>query len=190
MRKRPHFVPSFFTPRVFSDAARPRAVVAAPSRPAPAPRSMPAAASVAAAPAPVATAPAPVTAPPAPAPLPAALCPVRARLKAILDSPEAVGREDMAKHLAFETAATPAEAIARLAASARAPFGPVASAMAGASIARAALGMAPDPAADMAVAQGVAVALGGPCGADAAASAQWQRDMEEGARTARELLGR
>lgn len=193
-------VPSFYTPRAFGDSVRPSISASAArvaARAAPVARTLPAATAIPAAPAPVAApvpaayvpAPAaPVYAPPAPAPV--AISPEMAPARAIMNHPEAVGRADMAKHLALETDISAAEAVARLAAAARGPSSVVASGMAGAAIAREALGLAPDAAADMAVAQGVAVMLGGSLGTDAAAAAQWLRDMDEGARTARELLGR
>lgn len=58
-------------------------------------------------------APTAAVAPPAP-PAPSA-ADERARIQSILSAPEAQGREDMARHLAFSTAMAPAEAVALLA---------------------------------------------------------------------------
>ena len=139
----------------------------------------------------------PTGAAPPPAPIHAVPAPALAatslqldRVRAILNHPEAVGREALAKHLALESDLPAAEAVARLAASARTPSSPGASAMAGASIARAALGMPADPAADIQVARGVAAALAGSRNGDAVSTALWSIDFAESQRTAWELLGR
>lgn len=128
---------------------------------------------------------APVAAPAVPV-----AAPERVRIGAILNHPEAVGRDALARQLALETDLPAAEAVARLAAAPRGPSPVVASGAAGAAVARQALGLAPDSQADLAVAQGVAAVLAGPVSPDAAAAARWRAEMEEGARTARELLGR
>ena len=131
---------------------------------------------------------------PVPAPVvtsaPVTVSPERVRCAAILNHPEAVGRDALARQLALETDLPAAEAVARLAAATRGPSPVVASGAAGAAVARQALGLAPDPAADLAMAHGVAASLAGPVSPDAAAAARWRAEMEEGARTARELLGR
>ncbi len=132
--------------------------------------------------------PAPVYA--APAPVPVAISPEQRRCAAILNSPEADGREALARHLALETGMPAAEAIAHLAAAHRGPSPVVASGAAGAAVARQALGLPADPAADLAVAQGVAAAFAGPVTVDALASAAFAADMAEGERTARALLRR
>ena len=136
-------------------------------------------------PVPVAYAP-----PPAPTPVASLSTDPMARVRAIQNHPEASGREDMAKYLALETATSVEAAGGILSRSARGPSPIVASAAAGARVAREALGLPADPAADAALAAGVASTLGAPAGADAAASARWSADFDEGARTARELLGR
>ena len=128
---------------------------------------------------------APAAAPAVPAP-----APERVRIAAILNHPEAVGRDALARQLALETDLPAAEAVAQLAAATRGPSPIVSAGASGAAVARQALGLAPDPQADLAVAQGVAASLAGPVFPDAAAAARWRADMEEGARTARELMGR
>ena len=127
---------------------------------------------------------------PAPVAAPAVPAPERVRISAILNHPEAVGRDALARHLALETDLPAAEAVAQLAAATRGPSPVVSAGASGAAVARQALGLAPDPVADLAVAHGVAASLAGPVSPDAAAAARWREDMEEGARTARELLGR
>ncbi len=155
---------------------------ASPRAAAPAPRAMPASA---------AASPAPALAPAVAVPAAVAASPERARCAAILNHPEAVGRETLARELALSTDLSPAEAVARLAAAPRGPSPLVAAGIVAAATARAALGIKPDAASDLAVAQGVAATLtsaSAPIGA--APNASWMTDFEEGERTARELLGR
>ncbi len=173
-----------FIARAASGTTSASAGPASPRAAAPAPRAMPA--SAAAPPA-----PAPALAPAVAVPAAAAASPERARCAAILNHPEAVGRETLARELALSTDLSPAEAVARLTAAARGPSPLVAAGIAAAATARAALGIKPDAASDLAVAQGVAATLtsaSAPIGA--APDARWMSDFEEGQRTARELLGK
>jgi len=112
------------------------------------------------------------------------------RVSAILGSPEAVGREAQAKHLASGTAIPAAQAIEILKTGSRGTA--LAAAMGGAASARAALGLPPDIARDAAVARGVEAFLGSCGGRDDPAPAEGSDDAEyqAGAAAARRLLGR
>ena len=113
------------------------------------------------------------------------------RVSAILGSPEAIGREAQAAHLAYATALAPDQAVAILAVGPRGAV--LASAMAGAAAARQALGLPADTARDAAVARGVESALAGSGLWSAAEARPVATDAEEfaaGAAAARKLLGR
>ena len=112
------------------------------------------------------------------------------RVSMILHSPEAVGRQEQAEHLAHSTTLAPAAAVAILAAGPRAPA--LAAAMGGAGAMRAHLGLPADPERDAAVARSVEAFLAGG-GGDAPAASSGKSDADEyaeGAASARRLLGR
>ena len=105
----------------------------------------------------------------------------KARIGAILNHPEAVGRETLSKHLALETELTVEAAAGILRTSARAagPDGTTAG------------GLIAEMSALSAPALGPAAGAGpAPARAAGPPKSQWDLDMEEGARTARELLGK
>lgn len=116
------------------------------------------------------------------------------RLTAILGHPEAVGREALADHLAKATAMTVEQAVAALACSARsgAAGSTGAAAAAGAAVARALMGLPPDPAGDLALgkqaADAHAVDITNRARAEAGA-AKFQEEFAEGQESARRLLG-
>lgn len=142
--------------------------------------------------------PAPATPPrPAPAPMAAAPTPVApdpARIAAIIGHVEAIGRAQLAQHLAHQTAMPVGAAVALMRASAR-DGSPLAAAYMAAATTRAARGLPPDPEADRRVALGVAAALNGSRAAGLESSPASDRDSftaeyAEGRRAAAALLGK
>ncbi len=134
-------------------------------------------------------------APPRPAPAPVAAAPDPARIAAILGHPEAIGRAQLAQHLANETSLSIDAAVALMRASSR-DGSPLAAAYMAAATTRAARGLLPDPEADRRVALGVASALSnGSHVAGLASSPAPDHDSltaeyEEGRRAAAALLGK
>lgn len=111
------------------------------------------------------------------------------RVSAILGSPEAVGREAQASHMANATTIPAAQAIEILKTGARGTA--LAAAMGGAAAAREALGLPADTARDASVAKGVEAFLGSSGGRDDPAPAAGSEEAEyhAGAAAARKLLG-
>jgi len=145
-----------------------------------------------------AAAPSPASAPsaarPGP-PSPAPVAPDPTRIAAIVGHVEAIGRAQLAQHLAHHTAMTVGAAVALMRASAR-DGSPLAAAYQAAATTRAARGLAPDPQADRRIAMGVASALsnGSPAaGLDSSPASDhdsFTTDYEEGRRAAAALLGK
>ncbi len=109
------------------------------------------------------------------------------RATAILSSPEAVGREAQAAHLAKGTTLPAAEAIGILAAGPR--NSTLSAAFGGAVAAREALGLPPDPVRDAQLARGIESVLG-TSGYSAPAAASEAEEYAAGQAAARKLLGR
>ena len=109
------------------------------------------------------------------------------RATAIMSSPEAVGREQQARHLAHGTALPAADAIGILAAGPRNPT--LSAALGGAVAAREALGLPPDPVRDAQLARGIESVLG-TSGYSAPAATSEAEEYARGAESARRLLGK
>jgi len=137
---------------------------------------------------------APSAARPAP-PRPAPVAPDPTRIAAIVGHVEAIGRAQLAQHLAYQTAMTVGAAVALMRASAR-DGSPLAAAYQAAATTRAARGLPADPEADRRVALGVAAALsnGSPAAGLQLSPApdhdSFTTDYEEGRRAAAALLGK
>lgn len=154
----------------------------------------------------LATAPSPASAPSAARPSPPAPAapprpggggtrPDPTRIAAIVGHVEAIGRAQLAQHLAHQTAMPVGAAVALMRASAR-DGSPLAAAYMAAATTRAARGLFPDPEADRRVALGVAAALsnGSPgAGLDSSPASDhdsFTTDYAEGRRAAAALLGK
>lgn len=134
-------------------------------------------------------------APSRPAPAPVAAAPDPARIAAIVGHVEAIGRAQLAQHLADHTAMPLGAAVALMRASAR-DGSPLAAAYQAAATTRAARGLAPDPQADRRIAMGVDAALsnGSPVAGLQSSPApdhdSFTTDYKEGRRAAAALLGK
>ncbi|MCW6509695.1 hypothetical protein [Lichenifustis flavocetrariae] len=113
------------------------------------------------------------------------------RIAAILGHPEADGRQKYAAFLAFETGMSVDEAGKHLAASNKSTGSAEVAAMAGASTARALLGMPPDPTADAEIGRRAAAFEAQTAAAGAVVDeAEWHRKAAEGRAGAMALLGK